>query len=452
MKIPDKNYALKPAYKTPSPNEAIDLYTGELKIYQSDKILTTSGSIKFKWLPSPVVRFAIPETTDVLKKGPIRLEIPDYHTYCDAYVNNISITSSTNKSYQGILFRETILKKKSYCDNCDKTLFHLTNFKRYLGSSINENNFMWRGRLNLKNDEWEIIIDENGNAKDLDGNLRDQGGFALTHTGILRRSDGNKFNIEQAKDKLQALHYFLSFVRGFWCSPILEKGFLDDEISWEMWDAPHLTPWKSVSSWFFEFEPNSIEKTFKGFMDKWDNPNWKESMKTAIYWYVEANICAGGVEGAIILTQTALELLAWVYLVETANEPEYTISKFKHKPANNKICILLESMNIPTHIPKELTNVREFRKELRKTKSQKYNGIQIFTFIRNQIVHDRNDNPDKLSNIPIKVRIETRELGLWYLELVLLFLFGHNGDYYRRYVSGYPDEVKTYVPWVNNIY
>ena len=37
-----------------------------------------------------------------------------------------------------------------------------------------------------------------------------------------------------------------------------------------------------------------------------------EALQTAIHWYVESQLCAGGVEGSIVLQQAALESLGWV--------------------------------------------------------------------------------------------------------------------------------------------
>jgi hypothetical protein len=47
----------------------------------------------------------------------------------------------------------------------------------------------------------------------------------------------------------------------------------------------------------------------------------------------------------------------------------------------------------------------------------------------------------------IPARMEAKNLGLWYLELVLLRIFGYEGEYYRRFESGWPDQVRGKVPW-----
>ena len=451
--MPEGKVPAAPAYETTNPNTPIELYKGRMNIIQSNRTFTTEGSILLKWLPSPSVSFDIPRITHEIDTGNATIELPGFNTpynVCVTSVHNSFISGAGNVvSCSGFLIHEAVLKHNINNDSCDEVLFHLPNFSRFLGSSIGDDTCRWLGRLNLNNGEWEVTLDQLENFDKIVKSLKDQGGFAFTHTGVLKKCDGNKFSVEQADDKLKALHYFFSFVRGAWCSPMLKIGSADGEVNWEIWSIPNLTPWKSVSSWFNGVEPKIIEETFEGFMSQWDDRDtWRETIKTAVHWYVEANICAGGVEGAIVLTQTALELLAWVYLVETPSTPAYNIPEFKNMQADHKIRLLLESMKIPVHIPKDLNKLIEFRNELRERKKQKYDGPQIFTFIRNQIVHDRTDNPDKMSDMPFDVKSETKELGLWYLELVLLFLCKHRGNYYRRYVHGYHDERIACVPWI----
>lgn len=449
--MPEEIIPVETAYEIANPNSSIELYNGYMNLIQSNRTFAAEGSIQLKWLPSPRVKFDIPRITHGIRTGNATIELSGFNTPYDVYVTNVHssfISGADNVvSCSGLLMRDAVLKHRINDDSCDEVLFHLPNFRWFLGSPIGDDTYQWAGRLYLNNGEWEVILDQLENFDEIVKSLKDQGGFAFTHTGILKKCGGNKFSLEQASDKLIALHYFFSFVRGAWCIPMLQIGSADGEVNWEIWDAPNLTPWKYVSSWFNDVEPKTIDETFKGFIILWGDRDWRETIKTAVHWYVEANICAGGVEGSIVLTQTALELLAWVHLIETSKTPAYSIKDFKRLQADKKIQLLLENMKIPENIPEELNELRKFRGRLRERKKQKYNGPQMFTFIRNQIVHDRTSNPDKIPDISTDVRIETWELGLWYLELVLLFLCGHRGNYYRRYLHGCHDDVIACVPW-----
>jgi hypothetical protein len=281
--------------------------------------------------------------------------------------------------------------------------------------------------------------------------LDDQGGFGLTHVGRLKRIDGRQFDKDQALDKLDALYYFLSFVRGLWCGPILPIGLADDKVSWQVWDTPRLTPWKYVSSWFYTFEPQEINEAFNGYMEKWVDPFWNEPTRLAIHWYIEANIGSGGVEGSIVLIQAALEMLSWIYLIEApgASKP-CTINEFENWPASKKIENLLKSMGIPVTIPNQLTELQKALVELQKidfnAKSFPF-GSYIFTYIRNRITHATGVDRAKLGSISFEARVEAKDLGLWYVEMVLLRLFGFNGEYYMRFRHGSPANRVMRVPW-----
>jgi len=306
--------------------------------------------------------------------------------------------------------------------------------------------------LHLNNDEWDVILSPIDNISDLTNCLDEQGGFGLTHVGRLKRIDGGQFDKDQALDKLDSLYYFLSFVRGLWCGPILPIGLTDDIVGWQVWDTPRLTPWKYVSSWFFTSEPQGINEAFNGYMEKWVDPFWNEPTKLAIHWYIEANIGSGGVEGSIVLIQAALEMLSWIYLIEApdASKP-CTINDFEEKwPASKKIETLLKSMGIPLTIPDQFTELQKALVELQKIDSNAKKfpfGSYIFTYIRNRITHAAEVNRAKLDSISFEARVEAKELGLWYVEMVLLRLFGFNGVYYMRFSRGSPADQIMRVPW-----
>jgi len=59
-----------------------------------------------------------------------------------------------------------------------------------------------------------------------------------------------------------------------------------------------------------------LEAVFLGFIKKWKNKIWNEPIEVAIYWYLRSNTMEGGIDGAIILAQSALELLAYTFIVE----------------------------------------------------------------------------------------------------------------------------------------
>lgn len=439
---PKPPYALEPVYITQTPNEPVILFEGNLQLtLESGEATFGPGQIELKWLPHPDIRFSLSQSQllpGAINLPDIKLTIPNLKMSCDASLTGTSI--SNEGIYRGSLKTPVIIGNKG---DCNQILFHLPNFFSIVGKfTQNRNSGKSAGRLCLESDNLRVILDKIPIASNLIESLRDQSGFALTYTGALERIDGSLFSFDEAESLLNALHYYLSFTRGFWCGPILVVGRVNDTNVWQLWQYPHLTPWKYVKSWFPQhdkFKCTEINKAFRGFLTKWNDQLWKVPIKHIIHWYIESNIGSGGIEGSIIFIQAALELLSWLYLVEDSATKQFCIKQFNDLKAMEKIQNLLSILGIPASIPPGLTNLcRET------SKLGDYDGPQALVKLRNAIIHPKKTD---LAPISVDARMEVRELGLWYIEMALLRIFGYEGEYYQRFLGGWPDDVRAKVPW-----
>jgi glycerol dehydrogenase-like iron-containing ADH family enzyme len=108
-------------------------------------------------------------------------------------------------------------------------------------------------------------------------------------------------------------------------------------------------------------------------MDRWSDLEWRDPLKILIHWYVESNLQAGAIEGSMIMTQSAFELLFDLLLNRSSTRVK----------ADGKLKRLLEYANLPTNlsdIPCDadtLEGLREFA-----TKENK-DAPKIITEIRN---------------------------------------------------------------------
>jgi hypothetical protein len=57
---------------------------------------------------------------------------------------------------------------------------------------------------------------------------------------------------------------------------------------------------------------------------------------------------------------------------------------------------------------------------------------KIFTEIRNAIVHSNEDKRKKLTTYSLNVRFEALTIGVWYIELIMLYLLKYKGKYENR--------------------
>ena len=453
--------ALSPAYSIGGANQPINLYEGVLEVTKGEITEQGDGNLSFVWLPYPHFEFYLLQHNEQCQdlRGRCCLRLPTFDVVAEVEILEIFyevdeydiLTKISGRLLESIVIEPS--QEISY------VLFHLTNFKMFLGSWISspdsETPCPW-GRVILKAEGWKVTIDALKEINDLVHSLHSLSGYAVTHVGKLERSNGEEFTAKEASDFLEALFYFLSFTRGLWSELILPVGYnASGNPIWREWNPQRVRVdrWQDeeqeVYSWFWIDGSHSLVEIFPSFMRKWRDRDWRESLESVIHWYVESNKQVGGVKGSIVLTQAALELLTWVILVHKGDVPEKDFKDTKNTNYNStsrKINRLLKKLCIPQDIPFELANLRLFESNLTYSKN---NGPYAFTEVRNSITHADPETRQKLRNTASTAIIEAWELGLWYVELILLRLFDYQGLYVnrmlrRRLIGG----LET-VPWAS---
>jgi hypothetical protein len=182
-----------------------------------------------------------------------------------------------------------------------------------------------------------------------------------------------------------------------------------------------------------------LAEVFPGFLSWWKD--WGASEKIALYWYLEANYNLL-TEQNIILVQVALELIAWVLIVEK----DKTVSKngFDKLPASDKLRILFSKFGILLEIPSFGTLLNDFRKLA--SSSNWEDGSHAFTTMRNAIIHPETKKRQQIYNATSIAKIGASNFGLWYLELTLLAMYNYQGSCNNRLSNGQTEVV----PWSNS--
>ncbi len=318
-------------------------------------------------------------------------------------------------------------------------IFHLLNFCNFFGTKHSIENIgtamhsLQHIELNAKH--WSIEIKELLTTRKNIKTLEKEGGYRLTHIGKIEKDNDNKLTGSEASYILKALSIFISFAKGVWCEPLCPVGVDESgERVWESWSAPH-EAWHSPLSWFDAHHGTQLALLFHGFMDKWEDDDWRIALREAIYWYLNANFFPRGMEPGIILTQAALERLSYEYSVK--DRQLLTVEGFKSLRASDKLRLLFSSLGIPIEIPKELPKLGQL--------SRQYNWIDAphaLTEIRNSLVHPEHKKRGQLN----EAHHEARNFGLWYLEMGILSICGYMGTYANRLKSRYIGQVED-VPW-----
>lgn len=429
---------IEPYLQTTAPNEQVVLVPGPFEL-----VGTTSGTLDadlvFEWVPSTQVAFdgtcsATPFDTDddwVLESQDPPFKVP------------VLISSATLMTTPAPV-RGIANKPVTYgCDSFEKLRFCLVNFPDYLGEPVRyqtaDGEGVMRGRLTVSCDLGECRIDEIREAKDVLKLARREGGFVISHVGEWLPSSG-KLTSSAAEAVLEMLRVWLCLVSASWSVPVFPQGVVDGSAVWWKHASWRLGDGSSVATWMPQRTPLNLTDAFDGFVRRWNDSAWQGPLRSAVSWLVEANAHGRAIESRVILPQVALELLAWVFVVET--EQLQSRSDFKRISAAGKIRSLLQSLDIPTAIPGYMTHLPQL------TDSDAFDGPGVVTRVRNALVHAGEDNRKTIASMDPKMWYECSQLALQYVELSLLAICGHSGHYARRGGKWWKGDDEVQVPWV----
>ncbi len=296
------------------------------------------------------------------------------------------------------------------------------------------------GRAILRSAGWIITIAGTDHTRKLCKQLDESGGYVITHVGAIERADGSPFSSDQLEDLLLSLRYFLSFTLGRWTALAFPVGFDEKgERVFEQWGIPLSSSgaWTGSCSWFTDRAGGLLTEVFPGFWAMWKDQLWNRTIREAIYWYLEAHGRGTtiAIDTGLILTQAALERLAWTYCVEYRKMISEKAFGERGIQSADKLRLLASAMGIPLKIPVNLSALHA------KRGGKWFDAMEAITTIRNDLVH-----PQKKTQLPDGSQYEAWKLSLWYLDLVFLHLCGHKGRYSNRLKVKWAGELDT-VPW-----
>ncbi|HSY93348.1 MAG TPA: hypothetical protein VK812_18440 [Candidatus Binatus sp.] len=267
--------------------------------------------------------------------------------------------------------------------------------------------------------------------------------YALSHHLLLRKASGAAFSCFEAQQVLETLSTFLRFCAEHWVAPAMVVGSDSAGLAaMEDWGSPKVDALDTPGNWLDRDHGGAMLEIFPEFSRLMGDSQWRERIRTAVYWYLRADTNHVGPDGAIILLQAALETLAWHILVR--HRRAISEEGFLKLPAADQLRLLLNSCSIPLQSPALLARLSAAARG-KKGQQDWVDGPQAFVAVRNQLVHPRR-KPRRLEGGPSYY--EVLQLGKWYLELVLLRTFGFNGLYANRLkIPRYAGDVEL-VPWV----
>jgi hypothetical protein len=432
--------SVKPPVKMLTPNEVIPVYKGTFEL-KTDKIsYEIEGEISFHWLPAMKVRF---EGLVVKGEGSeFDFDLP-YEVFIDglkfgsAYITNRQIGS--NHLLAGYVNRAT---KGDRSIGVSEVTFIIPNMKEFFGKPVKTTTVdsikTSNARITFKSGHYTIDIDKLPTFKTDHITLKSSGGYMALYAGRIT-DDRGTIKHKDVIDILGQLHHFLYLLGGRRNVPLFLSGIHDEELLWQ--DCTPFTSdvYKYVQCWSDIMTVDGLQELWDTFDKYWHDENDRDFLQTVIHWYVEANASTAYVEGSIILTQTALEL---VYNWMLIDKKKLIIGKDAESlSASNKIRLILNQLDISPVIPAnlvELLGVPEIA-----------DGPEVFVQIRNGLIHGQERKRRELMNISILAKNEALTLGVWYLELALLKILDYKGKYNNRVSEDRWFGVGQVLPWNN---
>jgi len=440
---------IEPIYSQSKPSQRIELGLVPVEFVHGGKIYQDTAKVSMQFTPNNRLVFVIPDEgkpfllgLDLMKVWDGKLNLPSRGVTLDAlYVG------SSGDDGSGLAFvpRWSPVTVTPPSKDIHTAVFHLFNLPPFHGPDDYiiqpSTGSVLCGLVNLRADGWAITIAALENTRDLCGELKRQGTCIVTHMGRIEREDGSAFTSDQLDDILHCMHYFLSFALGRWAGVALPIGFdVTGNRVFEEWGMPIVAPgaWNGTCSWFDDRHAELLPEVFTGFMVLWKDKTWSAAFREALHWYLGANERATGitVEMGLILAQTALELLAWTYCVQSRKMISADAFEPRGLSAADKTRLLASSLGISLDIPATMSALRA------KRGSRWQDAADAITGIRNAVVH-----PRVKKNILHEAYYEAWNLSMWYLDMVFLRLCGHMGKYSNRLRPGrWAGQVES-VPW-----
>ncbi len=295
--------------------------------------------------------------------------------------------------------------------------------------------------VSLQQDDWRIRIVALPGSKPRYAQLGAVGGFAFTHVGQVTKAGGSSFSVDEAKEVLELLRVFLSFARGAACALPLQWGCGDsDEIVWRRLQSPVVDPWRRShpGSWVGQGPQAGgiLAALFDRFCHRLTDGAFRHHLYLALHWYRRCNTQSSGLEGSLVLGMAGLELLG--ELVCRAYNEEYDSGG----SAARRLRQLLARMKVGTEIPPRYEAVAKFARA-----NGNWDSCTALAKLRNGFVHAANaKNSFVFESEGREAVFHAWQLSLWYQELALLRLLGHDGDYHNRTTASWVGDVEP-VPW-----
>lgn len=440
--------AMQPLYPMTSINEEMSLFEGQGTLKVGERSIPGCCRVSLRWAFGAEAHFDfrasdqpdLPSELPVPGRGMIWCEDggPTLKVLILESFMPLMREKGPSASFRGVVEDRADQVQREI----DAVRFSLANFHKFFGKPISDDRRSWAGRARCGFGDWEVTVDSLADVTERCKKAERDRGFLLTHVGELRRADRRPFAWREASDCLEFLHYLFSFCRGFWVAPLLPACILEGRNVWAEYPQRRQERSRCVLSWF----NTQWARGFTIAGEAWrrlQSEVWGTTIRHAIHWYVEANMCAGAVEGSLVLLQAAFEAIAWTYLVE--DRRSLSEEGFRKLSSSDRNRLLCTDLKIPVAIPSGCPALKKVAKAMNWSDT-----AAALAGMRNIAVHTSGSVRKRLQLVEKhdNAFTEAWQVGLRNLELALLALFAYSDRYVNRLrTGGLITQAMEPVPW-----
>jgi hypothetical protein len=403
---------------------------------------TGEAELRWEWLPEPSLRaYVATERVESPQHEPTGLELDGVELHDQTPV-------AIRSSHGADVTRVLEISDATVGDPTQPAMqmrFALVNMSGILGRRVRRgNSAAWLGRLELAVGDWHVRIDRPAGAPagERGGPL---GRFALTHAGLLTRTDGKPFVMRDAEKVMTGLWIWASLLRGGYSGPIWwQAEDAQGTIAWTHHPVWHLDPWLTDQALYpsatVHYENPEVEPALARCLERCcellEDDDWHDVLLRAVNWYLAAN--NGRNDSDIVLAQAGLELLAYAYAVLPDALP---LDGFARLRAEHKMHMLFAALHIPLAIPPTLHILEIYAKG-----QSNANAAVMVARFRNALIHP--PTKKQADNVPggpgdPEARVQARELSISLLEQCLLAILGYDSWIRDRMVGWFMRDLSS---------
>ncbi len=438
--FPRPPFGIEPPIDLAEEMSEFQLWCGDAEAQVGTHRITGTLKVVLHFQPRLVVRWSLTFEEDLFKSigrnfGEPQAEVSFVTSGPIREVVGLATSSSTG--FISGFFESQI--PKSLVHHATRAVYLIINGPLEADESIARGNTMFMGRMTAERGSAEVFVDRLNS----DDKRANRATYTMTHVAEFRFN--KKPNSKLLEGMGHDLFRSLSLMRNGWAGVAGPWLFQDEKLLAIVPQVTKCTRFQTTG-WYGGFDRGVFKQLFALLEEQATSGDddrisvWQ----TAFHWLIESELCAGGLEGAMILQQAALEAVAWYEIV--TKRRLCSEAGFEKLPAEDKLRWLCSLFRIPATIPDQAKELKVVAKTL-----NQIDVIGALSAVRNALVHN---TPKKMRRLR-SIEGEGGFIELWrqvggVLELVVLAMLGFQGTSQRRDTEGaHFNETRKPVPWLN---